>query len=195
MKHRFLSTFDFENKSKSGAKNGVKKALKVLTIIVGVVFSLFVVLLVIGYIASSNDHYESDDIACVIDSVSPEVVDVFEETYVNDHLEEYIYTGPIDDDGEPDGIGEAKFSDGRTYYGPFVHGTFHGQDAKMQMQNGDLFEGSFANNEFEEGKYTSVESGNYFVGTFSKERPNDGVLYNKNGEKIGAFKDGNPIEQ
>lgn len=190
-----LDDFPIENKSKSGAKNGVKKVLKVLAIIVGAVFSLFVALLVIGYIASSNDSYKYDDDICVIDSVAPDVVDVFEETCVNDHLGEYLYTGPVDIDGMPHGIGEAKFSDGRIYHGPFVQGVFQGKDAKMRMPNGDLFEGSFANNEFEEGKYTSVESGNYFVGTFSNEHPYDGVVYDKNGGKIRQLKDGEEVDE
>ena len=164
-----------------------------ITIGFGVV-CLFGFFILISVIPSGDDK---DSAASVADSTCvEEVVDVDslqlvveEESFVND-IGDYIYTGPVDGDGMPHGIGEAKFASGRIYNGPFDHGVLHGQKARMQMENGDLFEGLFVNNEFASGKYTFIKSGNYFVGTYNKGDAYNGVLYNKNGEKIGDVENG-----
>jgi hypothetical protein len=94
------------------------------------------------------------------------------------------YTGPVDADGKPDGTGEASFTDKRLYRGPFVHGNFEGDNAFFRYENGDVFEGTFNNNQFAKGKYTLKADGSYFVGSFSNGQPAVGQWYDKNGNKI-----------
>lgn len=94
------------------------------------------------------------------------------------------YTGPVDADGKPDGTGEASFTDKRLYRGPFVHGNFEGDNAFFRYENGDVFEGTFKNNQFAKGKYTLKADGSYFVGSFSNGQPAVGQWYDKNGNKI-----------
>jgi hypothetical protein len=186
-------------KSKSGAKNGAKKVLKVLAIIVGAMvslaFGLFVVLMVIGSIASSDDgNYNALEEAACADSIYDEEVveaaevEVIDAEFVNDHLGEYNYSGPIDEDGMPHGVGEAKFVSGRFYNGPFDHGVMQGENAEFRMENGDIFKGSFKNNQFEKGTYTMVASGEYFQGTFKDEQPSVGTWYSKDGKKLQDVK-------
>ena len=93
------------------------------------------------------------------------------------------YSGMLDDDGKPNGGGEAKFSDGRYYRGIFKHGVMDG-DAFFKYDNGDTFEGKFKNNAFSDGKYTIKEDGSYFIGAFKNGQPFDGIWYNKQGKKI-----------
>ena len=94
------------------------------------------------------------------------------------------YTGPVDGNGNPHGVGEASFSDGRLYKGPFINGIFEGKDAFFRYDNGDTFQGEFQNNRFFSGKYTIKSDGSYFVGSFKNGQPNKGQWYDKNGNKI-----------
>lgn len=94
------------------------------------------------------------------------------------------YTGPVDDNGNPHGKGEATFTDGREYRGTFVHGTMEGKDANFRYSNGDTFVGSFKANRFARGRYTVKEDGSYFVGTFSGGQPDQGQWYDKQGNTI-----------
>lgn len=104
------------------------------------------------------------------------------ETYSS--LGDYLYTGPTDESGDPNGIGLAEFIDGRLYIGPFYHGKMQG-DAYFRYENGDTFEGDFTNeSKFGKGKYTIKEDGSYFVGSFKNGQPNKGQWYNRYGNKI-----------
>lgn len=103
---------------------------------------------------------------------------------VKSTLGEYRYTGAIDAQERPHGYGEALFTDGRKYKGYFVEGVLTGENSYFQYPNGDVFEGTFKNNSFFEGKYTIAEDGSYFVGTFKKGQPDKGGWYDKNGNKL-----------
>lgn len=94
------------------------------------------------------------------------------------------YSGPVDENNKPHGTGEARFKDGREYKGPFVHGVMEGENASFKYDNGDLFEGTFVNNAFSEGKYTIKSDGSYFSGTFKKGQPDKGNWYSKNGNRL-----------
>lgn len=99
-------------------------------------------------------------------------------------LGSYLYTGPIDDNGIPNGVGIADFTDGRLYIGSFVHGIIQG-DAFFRYDNLDTFEGEFTNkSEFGQGKYTIWEDGSYFIGSFKNGQPKEGIWYDKNGNKL-----------
>lgn len=94
------------------------------------------------------------------------------------------YSGPVDDDNQPHGTGEASFTDGRLYKGPFIHGKMEGNNVYFRYDNGDTFEGSFRNERFYEGRYSLKSDGSYFVGKFSNGQPSTGQWYDKNGNKI-----------
>ena len=104
----------------------------------------------------------------------------------NQFLGECIYTGPVDSDQLPHGIGKAIFTQGdaKSYEGPFVHGEMEGDQAVYTYKNGDVFTGTFKDNHFAEGKYTTAQ-GEYFVGKFDKEgTPTEGTWYDKNGKEM-----------
>jgi hypothetical protein len=118
------------------------------------------------------------------------LIGVVNEAFLNDDLGAYLYTGPVDSDGLPDGVGEAVFiegskPDGRTYRGPFASGAFGGtEQAEMKMENADVFSGTFENNLFKEGSYTIKATGEFFKGSFEEGKPYKGAWYNKKGKKI-----------
>ena len=84
----------------------------------------------------------------------------------------------------PHGKGRATFNDGRYYKGNFSYGEMDGSDAYFSYPNGDVFVGSFANNEFKEGWYTVKQTGECFVGTFKNGQPSKGTWYDKNGNVL-----------
>ena len=71
-----------------------------------------------------------------------------------------------------------------TYEGDFFNGEMNGPNAYFSYPNGDVFVGSFANNEFKEGKYTVKQTGEYFVGSFKNGQPSKGTWYDKKGNKL-----------
>lgn len=95
----------------------------------------------------------------------------------------YQYTGPVDEQGRPEGIGKAVFSNGDRYEGPFVLGVMKGENAKYIFNMGDRFEGEMRNDQFFEGTYTTAD-GSYFKGSFYKGQPEHGTWYDKNGKKL-----------
>lgn len=79
------------------------------------------------------------------------------------NLKKYLYTGPLNADGKPEGKGRAVFP------------------------NKDTFEGTFVNGMLAEGRYTFAKDGTYFLGTFNEREEPDithGAYYNINGKKI-----------
>ena len=84
----------------------------------------------------------------------------------------------------PHGWGQMTFNDGRYYKGHFSFGEMDGSDAYFSYPNGDLYVGSFANNEFKEGKYTVKQTKEYFIGFFKNGQPSTGTWYDKNGNVL-----------
>ncbi len=111
-------------------------------------------------------------------------------------LGEYLYTGPVDADNLPHGIGEAVFTNSttaKTYKGGFVHGVMDGPDAEYDFVNGDRFIGSFKDGHFDEGTLTIAETGETYKGKFDEKgvppadengNPTAGTWYDKNGNKL-----------
>lgn len=121
--------------------------------------------------------------------LTQEIVEAVKPTTATDlsctsSMGDYRFTGAIDTDGKPHGKGTAIFSNGRSYEGPFVHGTMEGTDARFVMENGDVFTGEFRENRFYKGRYTVKEDGSYFEGTFKGGNPDQGNWYDKNGNII-----------
>lgn len=142
------------------------------------VAALLIAVIVFVALPSKKDHPSIPD--KVLTSGAKQVT----KSYFESALGVCSYTGPVDADGKPDGTGEASFTDKRLYRGPFVHGNFEGDNAFFRYENGDVFEGTFKNNQFAKGKYTLKADGSYFVGSFSNGQPAVGQWYDKNGNKI-----------
>ena len=94
------------------------------------------------------------------------------------------YTGPVDEQRQPNGFGEAYFNDGRYYYGSFEHGVLTGDNCYFKYANGDTFRGKFRNNSFYFGRYTIAKDQSYFDGYYSNGQPSSGNWYDKNGKAI-----------
>lgn len=94
------------------------------------------------------------------------------------------YTGPLRQ-GLPDGDGEAWFANKSYYKGPFSLGVMEGDNGYFRFENGDVFVGSFHDNHFSKGKYTSKKDGSYFVGLFDADgQPKEGHWYDQNGRRL-----------
>ncbi len=71
-----------------------------------------------------------------------------------------------------------------TYEGDFYNGEMNGQNACFSLPNGDVYYGSFTNDEFNKGRYIVKQTGEYFVGSFKKGQPSKGTWYDKKGNKL-----------
>ena len=114
---------------------------------------------------------------CLTDS-SGSVKDM---TYSIPTLGEGKYTGEVDDQGLPhDSRGLFK-SENKIieYKGSFVHGKADGK-ATYKIED-QTFEGTFKNNEYENGKLTMAD-GSYFEGDFKSGQPYNGAWYKKSGQ-------------
>ena len=110
-------------------------------------------------------------------------------TYENVVLGDYLYTGPVDEEGVPHGRGTAVFvkngiPNGNTYEGPIEHGVFSGSHAKFKYGTENTFEGSFKNNMYSEGKLRVNTTGQFFMGTFYEGEPYNGTWYDESGKSI-----------
>ena len=119
-------------------------------------------------------------VAQEVQKAEQEVIRFDSVNYVQTALGECFYVGYLDANDKPHGMGEATFRDNRYYKGPFVHGSFEGENAFFRYPNGDTFEGTFKNDAFYEGRYTLADSGDYFVGKFHDGQPADGTWYENN---------------
>lgn len=127
---------------------------------------------------------DSSDTAKAIEAAIDKMPATVTDRYFKSALGVCSYTGPVDDNDDPHGTGEASFTDGRLYKGPFVHGKMEGEGAYFLYDNGDVFEGSFNNNSFSNGRYTMKSDGSYFIGTFVGGQPARGKWYDKQGNLL-----------
>lgn len=105
---------------------------------------------------------------------------------LGDSLFNCYYSGEINADNVPHGKGTARFDKGDICVGTFENGRIEGDSIVYTVSNGDTFVGSFRDNEFYEGRYTSKKDGRYFVGSFKGFMPNEGQWYDINGEPIAT---------
>ena len=98
------------------------------------------------------------------------------------------YIGTVNTVGEPHGVGKAVFDNGMVYEGEFVNGTMEGKAVFVNAVNS--FEGTFKNNEYQDGKLTDNKTGQYFVGSYLKGQPYNGTWYTKEGKENGKLVDG-----
>jgi len=123
----------------------------------------------------------------VSDTELPAVVEVAPSQFTSS-LGTYAYEGELSDDGKPNGMGKATFTDGEhkgeTYEGPFVNGHLEGENGTYHLHNGDVETGTFKNDLLVEGRYTVKESGCYFEGTFKNGVADQGQWYNPDGSPM-----------
>lgn len=169
--------------------NGISKESlkKVLGITIFVYFLFFI--FAMGPKSNSTSGYnasmDSVSIAAVHNITNADMTLAGARCVYSGEAVEDLDSTAIDDGGYlPHGMGQVTFNDGRYYKGHFSYGEMDGSDAYFSYPNGDTFVGSFANNEFKEGKYTVKQTGEEFVGTFKNGQPNKGTWYDKNGNVL-----------
>ena len=98
----------------------------------------------------------------------------------------FTYTGEVNADKKPHGMGTAKYTDPDkdTYTGKFQNGMRVDPNATLTFKNGDTYKGSFVTDQFGEGTYTIKEDGSYFKGTFKDFAPYNGAWYTKTGKLL-----------
>ncbi len=163
------------------------KPFPVKWVAAGVAGILLAVLLV--FVLKPSDNPDPKPVAdsplvAAVQQAKEVTVKTVKDRYFKSALGVCSYTGPVDGEDQPNGTGEASFTDGRLYRGPFMHGTMEGDGAFFRYDNGDTFEGSFKNNAFARGRYTMKADGSYFEGTFKDGQPDKGQWYDKNNNKI-----------
>ena len=184
-------------KSLGGIADSLKKHAKTIGIVAGVIVAVFLGWKFLSTVDFSSSSV-SDDSAVADTTLVKEGEDAVQATvekqkFSNKVLGDYLYTGPVNAAGNPDGKGEAVFLDkngkpeARTYKGDFVNGVFESDYAEYVFY-GDTYSGSFKSNYYDKGTLRLADSGEYFEGYFSKGQPHTGTWYNKQGkvlEKIG----------
>jgi serine/threonine protein kinase len=184
-------------KSLGGIADSLKKHSKTIGIVAGVIVAVFLGWKFLSTVDFSSSSV-SDDSAVADTTLVKEGEDAVQATvekqkFSNKVLGDYLYTGPVNAAGNPDGKGEAVFLDkngkpeARTYKGDFVNGVFESDYAEYVFY-GDTYFGSFKSNYYDKGTLRLADSGEYFEGYFSKGQPHTGTWYNKQGkvlEKIG----------
>lgn len=165
-----------------------KKSLKNLGTIVVIVFVIFAI---IGVSKSSLNTSMARDANQNMTDTTDSIMMTCDVTNVDMYLSgaRCVYSGKTIEEINgirylPHGKGQATFNDGRYYKGNFTYGEMDGPNAYFSYPNGDVFVGSFANNEFKEGKYTVKQTGEYFVGSFKNGQPCKGTWYDKNGNTL-----------
>lgn len=94
----------------------------------------------------------------------------------------YYWTGLVISDSIPDGYGTIDYldadRDGRsTYQGKMVNGKRESDTATLKFTNGNTYEGSFVNDHYGKGVFTSVNYGMFFKGEFRNDQPYNGTWY------------------
>lgn len=161
------------------SSNGMRKFIAVIVVIaisVGIYFAL----------RGGNSSHPSD----MVDSTEVEMDTSVTTKVTNAEMDTAglfmacRYTGEVKN-GLPNGYGEAWYANKSYYKGHFSNGVMEGEDGFFRFDNGDTFTGSFHENHFVNGKYTSKADNSYFEGSFNTDgQPLQGVWYDKNGNKI-----------
>ncbi len=168
-------------------KKNDEKKWNGMVIIAIVCLVVAIVAIIIGS-GNSETPTETPIATSVIEeTVSPADVENQQMTY---NGETYTYTGPVNDAGKAEGQGEGIYNSG-TYKGHYVNGCREGKGTYDRKD--DTFEGTFKNNEYDEGVFTYKDDGMYFKGTFKDEEPYNGKWYNRDGTVIEEVKNGKEI--
>lgn len=148
-----------------------------------IIVALVVGLVTFGVIALVRNSSSADTEV----TTTKEVVNFPVTIEVNGEKMSYQYSGPINEQNMPEGVGKATYTTNvqgitSTYEGPFTNGLRNGSNAVLTFSNGDKYEGSFVNDFFEgEGKYTFGDDGSYFEGEYRQGKEYKGTWYDKKG--------------
>ena len=177
-----ISSLHANNESRSNipVQNRSYKTLIIAT----VSFSLILILSLFLYYSWNKELWKQNPQTIFV----KEPLDSMPRTVLNKAIVisqgECTYTGEINEKGIPDGKGQAWFKDGRYYKGFFVNGDLNGDNAYFTNKQGDIFEGSFDNNQISSGTFTINSTGEYFRGTFHNGNPLHGKWYDKEGNVL-----------
>jgi serine/threonine protein kinase len=174
-----LENDSLNNEGSNTTRNGDKKKLSFLKIFVS--FIVVVIVILGSYYTctdKSSNKVASEDTTAVDTVKSDFMFDVPE-------LGSCSYSGTTDDNGKPNGYGEAIFNNGNTFKGNWQNG-YMTKGIFKYNENGDVYEGKFINNTFSDGKITFGSDGDYFVGLFVNGQPDykHGHEYNKHGKLL-----------
>ena len=153
---------------------------KVVGIVAAAVVAVVAIALAVWLFIPKGNNMDTDAIPAVVNDSTTQVTN----QYFNFAMGVCSYTGPVDSEGKPHGIGTASFSDGRSYQGPFIHGVAEGDGVTFTWPGNGTFQGSFHDSKFKEGRFTYDDDGSYFVGTFKNGQPDEGVYYNRQGQRM-----------
>lgn len=104
-------------------------------------------------------------------------------SYVDSNGEQYQYSGEWLD-AKPDGKGKAVYADGRHYEGRFKKGLKHDTDATFTDRKGSVFKGTYKADTIVKGRLQIVGGEYIYEGTFSQDKPYNGVWYDKDNQQI-----------
>ena len=173
-----------ETYSSSHIENNDGEGLNKTIIILTVAALLIVVLFLLNYGSCGNRTVSDSD---PTPAPTETIVQKVERMQYTTAIGGCQYTGPVDEQRQPNGEGEAFFNDGRYYSGTFEHGVLTGDDCYFKYANGDTFRGKFRNNSFYFGRYTIAKDQSYFDGYYSNGQPSSGNWYDKNGKTIESI--------
>lgn len=183
----------------NSSKVNKEKNSTLIWAIIGCAAAVIVFVVVLLMVNSKGDSSENKkDLAKIENVENKEVSDM----KWNTPYGKSNYTGGVaeDENGEqvPNGIGHFEIIDGESkgakYDGAFVMGKMEGQGT-YTMSFGDIFVGKMKADAFDEGRYTSISSGEYFDGKFKDGEPYDGKWYNKSGKVLETIVAGKSQKQ
>ncbi|MBR1462448.1 MAG: hypothetical protein IJ604_03595 [Prevotella sp.] len=106
---------------------------------------------------------------------------------------DFIYNGSARN-GQPHGMGTAKYNDGRYYEGRFVKGIREDSNARFVYSDGNIFTGIFSADTIQKGKIVLKSGAFYFIGDFCNGKPFNGFWYDgKNQKKVERVVNGKEI--
>ena len=145
-------------------------------IIVGVVMALLAFGGVLGYFMMSGISPVEE----VTQEIKREKVTI---PYTSSLGDKGQYTGYVNADGKPDGLGKVAFENGSSYDGNFKNG-LRDSTGTFTFKDGSVFKGEFKDDHFEYGTFEATD-GSRFEGYFSADnKPQQGIWYDKNGKII-----------
>jgi len=174
---------DWQNKAEKEPDNK-RKNIVIAGIIAGIIAVGIVCGLIFFFHPEDNSEKTTAIIAPVVanENSNKEVT----EMPVTVNGVKYTYSGSVNADYMPEGIGKATFNSGlwTEYEGEFHEGMRHGK-GKLTYRNGDSYEGEFENDMYSNGTYRTAPdadgSYDYFTGSFTNGTPYNGTWYHSDG--------------
>jgi len=117
-------------------------------------------------------------------------------SYTNSKGITFIYSGPTNPQGAPEGtgIGEYKGEEGGIYHGEYKNGIREGKGEFDTGDNSNHFKGIFKDDSYYEGTLTIKEDGSYYTGTFKNKNFWNGKWHKKNGSFDSEMRKGKLIQ-